>query len=42
MNLSFMNTCKYFYSDSVVYYFDYALLTMEKLLVRLKKVFNII
>lgn len=33
MNMSLRNTGKYFYSNSVVYYYGYACFAMEKLLV---------
>lgn len=39
MNVSLMNTVKYFFSFSVVFYFGYAYFAMKRLLVSLRSSF---
>ncbi|MEE1049099.1 MAG: hypothetical protein U0M60_16970 [Clostridia bacterium] len=39
MNVSLMNTSKYFFNYRVVYYFGYAYFAMKKLLVSLREFF---
>ncbi len=39
MNLALMNTSKYFFNFSVVFYFGYGYFAMKKLLVGLKSIF---